>query len=58
MFIYFICQCHGNGADTNLWPGDVEEDVTDSELNVLSLFPCLPSEGSLVMRHSTIDSDA
>lgn len=58
MFIYLICQCHVNEAETHLWPSDVEEDVTHSELNVLSLFPCLLSESQLVMRYSTVDRDA
>lgn len=40
VLIYFICQCHRNEADTNLWDSDVEEDVSDSELNVASSFSC------------------
>lgn len=45
VFIYFICQCHGNEA--NLRSGHVDQDMSESELNVRLLFPCLPSEGPL-----------
>lgn len=58
VFIDIIRQCHQNEAETNLWPDNVEADVTDSELNVPSLFPCLLSEGQLVMRCSALDRDA
>lgn len=58
MLTYVICQCHRNEAETNLWPDNVDADVKDSELNVPSLFPCLLSEGQLVMKYSTIDRDA
>lgn len=40
VFIYFICQCHGNEADTDLWDSNVEEDLSDLELNVASSFSC------------------
>lgn len=58
VFIYIICQCHGNEAEANLRSGHVDQDMSESELNVRLLFPCLPSEGRLVMRHSAVDRDA
>lgn len=36
---------HENDAGANLRSGHVNQDVSESELNVHLLFPCLPSEG-------------
>lgn len=60
MFIYlicFICVTEINWRQI-YGPTTSELHMTDSEINVFSLFPCLPSEGQLVMRYSTIDRDA
>lgn len=29
VFIYFICQCHGNEAEANLWSGHVDQDMSE-----------------------------
>lgn len=41
VFICFICQCHGNEAEANLRSGRVNQDVSESELNVRLLFSLL-----------------
>lgn len=38
LLLLVVYQCHTNYVETNLWPNNVYPDITNSEINLLSLF--------------------